>query len=113
MWELTRAGIIRQTLLNPHALLNLMPHIPGAPTDEEIAYKLVELYVREVSQRGEKRQMGLDTIINAYVYTLARLRKKREELGLVASAVEREEEKLAEVGFTERGEEEKDQFDFS
>ena len=83
------------------------------PADEEVAYRLVELYVREVSQRGEKRQMGLDTIINAYVYTLARLRKKREELGLVEGAVEREEEKLAEVGFPEESEEDKDQFNFS
>ncbi|MBI1973265.1 hypothetical protein HYS54_00485 [Candidatus Micrarchaeota archaeon] len=83
----------------------------NAPTDEEVAYRLVELYVREVSQRGEKRQMGLDTIINAYVYTLARLKKKRDELGLVEAAVEREEEKLSEVGF--KGSEERDQFDFS
>ncbi|MBI4214378.1 hypothetical protein HY546_00115 [archaeon] len=85
----------------------------GGLSDEEIAYRLVELYVREVSQRGEKRQMGLDTIINAYVYTLARLKKKREELGLIEPAVEREEEKLAEVSFSPAGEEERDQFDFS
>ena len=64
--------------------------------DEEMAYKLVELYVREISQRGEKRQMGLDTIINAYFYTLTRLKKKKEELGIIEPAVEKEEEKLEE-----------------
>jgi hypothetical protein len=64
--------------------------------DEETAYRLVDLYVREVSQRGEKRQMGLDTIINAYFYTLTRLKKKKEELGIIEPAVEREEEKLEE-----------------
>jgi hypothetical protein len=81
--------------------------------DEEMAYKLVELYVREISQRGEKRQMGLDTIINAYFYTLARLKKKKEELGLIEPAVEKEEEKRGEdiekIYFPEDIE---DQFDF-
>jgi hypothetical protein len=80
--------------------------------NEEMAYRIVELYVREVSQRGEKRQMGLDTIINAYFYTLARLKKKKEEMGIIEPAVEKEEERLEEgleqVVFPEAGE----QFDF-
>lgn len=64
--------------------------------DEEMAYKLVDLYVREISQRGEKRQMGLDTIINAYFYTLMRLKKKKEEMGIMEPVVEQEEAKLEE-----------------
>jgi hypothetical protein len=64
--------------------------------DEEMAYKLVDLYVREISQRGEKRQMGLDTIINAYFYTLMRLKKKKEEMGIIEPVVEQEEQKLEE-----------------
>ncbi len=81
--------------------------------DEEMAYKLVELYVREVSQRGERRQMGLDTIINAYFYTLLRLRKKRKEMGLLEEAVVKEETQLAQgvenIFFPEPS---KKQFDF-
>ncbi len=80
--------------------------------DEETSYRLVKMYVEEISQRGEKRQMGLDTIINAYVYTLARLKKKKEEMGLVAPAVEKEEElleeELSEADFESPGESEKD-----
>lgn len=64
--------------------------------DEEMAYRLVDLYLREVSRRGEKRQMGLDTIINAYFYTLLRLKKKKEEMGLLTPAVEKEEELIGE-----------------
>ncbi len=64
--------------------------------DEEMAYRLVDMYIREVSQRGEKRQMGLDTIINAYFYTLMRLKKKKDEMGLIEPAVEKEEERLEE-----------------
>ena len=65
-------------------------------SDEEMAYRLVELYVREISRRGEKRQMGLDTIINAYYYTLIRLKKKEEESKIFTEAVEKEEKELAE-----------------
>jgi hypothetical protein len=64
--------------------------------DEQMAFKIVQLYVEEVSQRGEKRQMGLDTIINAYFYTLLRLKKKRQEMGMMEPAVEKEEAELAE-----------------
>lgn len=60
-------------------------------SDEEIAYELVDLYVREISRGGERRRMGLDTIINAYYYTLTRLRRKREELGALEEAVKKEE----------------------
>lgn len=80
--------------------------------DEEMAYRLVDLYVREISQRGEKRQMGLNTIINAYFYTLSRLKKKKEEMGILEPLVEKEEEKMGEgiekVYFPEPDE----QFDF-
>ena len=80
--------------------------------DEEMSYRLVDLYVREISQRGEKRQMGLDTIINAYFYTLSRLKKKKQEMGIIAPLVEKEEEKMEEgiekVYFPEPDE----QFDF-
>jgi hypothetical protein len=85
--------------------------------DEEMAYRLVEIYVKEVSQRGEKRQMGLDTIINAYFYTLLRLKKKKREMGEIEPIVERKEEQIEEqvekIAFPETvgGEEEKE-FDF-
>lgn len=75
----------------------------------------MKLYVEEVSQRGEKRQMGLDTIINAYMYTLLRLKKKKEEAGLMEPIVEKEEEEMGEevedVSF-EEGSEEPEQFEF-
>ena len=71
-----------------------MEEMSSGSSDEEMAYKLVELYVREVSQRGEKRQMGLDTIINAYFYSLLRLKKKKGEMQIIEPAVMAEEEKL-------------------
>ncbi len=64
--------------------------------DEEMAFKMVELYFRDVSQRGDKRQMGLDTILNAYFYALGRLKNKDKELDIIEEAVEKEEEDLTE-----------------
>ena len=59
--------------------------------------------------------MGLDTIINAYMYTLLRLKKKNEEAGLLEPIVEKEEEEMGEevedVSF-EEGSEEPEQFEF-
>lgn len=69
--------------------------------EEEIAYKLVKLYVEEVSRGGEKRRMGIDTIINAYFYTLTRLKRKGEELEHFKSAVKEEEESGIPVGKSE------------
>ncbi len=61
---------------------------------EEMAFKIVQLYVQEVSQRGEKRQMGLDTIINAYFYTLTRLQNKKEEMQRAREELEEREKKF-------------------
>lgn len=62
--------------------------------DEDIAFKLVELYVRDVSKGHEKRQMGLDTIMNAYFYALLRIQRKSREMKALEAAVEKEEELL-------------------
>jgi|GEM_PF-1656242 len=72
--------------------------MPLRSSDEEIAYKLVKLYVGEISRGGEKRNMGLDTIINAYFYTLTRLKRKKKELGLFEDAVKMEEKASKELG---------------
>ena len=62
--------------------------------DDELAFKLVELYVRDVSKGHEKRQMGLDTILNAYFYALLRITRKSVEMKSFEEAVEKEEELL-------------------
>lgn len=64
--------------------------------DDELAFKLVELYVTEVSKGHEKRQMGLDTLLNAYFYALLRITRKNKEITALSEAVERKEEVLDE-----------------
>lgn len=64
--------------------------------DDELAFKLVELYVRDISKGHEKRQMGLDTLLNAYFYALLRITRKHKEMSALGKAIEREEEVLDE-----------------
>lgn len=48
-------------------------------SNEVMAYALVKLYVEEIARLGMKRKLDLDSIINAYMYTLSRLAKKEED----------------------------------
>jgi hypothetical protein len=81
-------------------------------SDEEIAFKLVELYVIEVSKGHEKRQMGLDTVLNAYFYALLRIKRKNEEMLALTEAVEKEEQVLKEEAKEFKPEPAEEQFDF-
>ncbi len=70
-------------------------------TDEEVAFNVVKLYFEQVARLGFKRKLDLDAIINAYFYTLDRLKKKKEELELVDRVVAKEEERLKTVNTKE------------
>ncbi|MBI4044832.1 MAG: hypothetical protein HY392_03930 [Candidatus Diapherotrites archaeon] len=56
-------------------------------SDEEIALKLAGLYFKEVARLGFKRSLELDSVINAYFYSLARIRRKDTESKEIISAV--------------------------
>jgi hypothetical protein len=71
-------------------------------TDEEVAFNVVKLYFEQVARLGFKRKLDLDAIINAYFYTLDRLKKKKEELELVDRVVAKEEERLKTVNTKKR-----------
>jgi hypothetical protein len=58
--------------------------------NEEFALGIVKLYVEEVARLGLKRKLDLDSIINAYLYSLARLNKKSEELQVFDKLAEEE-----------------------
>jgi len=64
-------------------------------SDEEVAYRLVNLYFQEIARLGFKRRLDLDSIINAYLYSLERLKNKEKELEGIKAAVMKEESKIA------------------
>lgn len=61
---------------------------------DEVAFRLVELYVDQIADSQEKRRMGLDTVMNAYFYCLLRLTRKQKEMEAFDKAVTKEEEFL-------------------
>ncbi len=62
--------------------------------DEKVAFKLVDIYFAEIARLGFKRSLDLDAIINAYFYTLSRLKNKDTLVREMAQRVIEEEEKL-------------------
>jgi len=61
------------------------------PSDEEIAIKLTRLYFREIAQLGFKRGLELDAIINAYLYSLARVQRMGFESQEIIDAIRKSE----------------------
>ena len=62
---------------------------------EEIAFRLVKLYLEEAARVGFKRNLEFDDVINAYFYALGRLNRQTEELAEIAEIIRDEESKLA------------------
>lgn len=48
--------------------------------DEEVAFRIVNLYFEEVAKKGFKEELDLDSITNAYFHVLKRLKNKEQEL---------------------------------
>ena len=63
-------------------------------SDEEVSYKLVNLYFQEIARLGFKRRLDLDSIINAYLYCLERLKNKEKELESIRAEVMKEETRI-------------------
>lgn len=57
-------------------------------SDEEIALRIVKLYFEEIARIGVKRNLTLDSILNAYFYTLHKLKNKKSEIARVCKMVQ-------------------------
>ena len=66
----------------------------GLP-DEEVALRLVRLYLGEVARPKLKRTVDLDAVLNAYFYALRRVGNKEKELKAIEKIVEEEEKEIA------------------
>lgn len=71
---------------------------PSVPliSDEEMAFRMVKLYFEEIARLGFKRTLDLDAIINAYFYSLVRMKRKDSEMELIKEKVLKEESELIE-----------------
>jgi hypothetical protein len=68
--------------------------LENKPEDENVAFHLVKLYLEQIARLGFKRKLDMDTVINAYFYTLDRLKHKKDELKIMDKLVEKQETKL-------------------
>lgn len=60
----------------------------------DVAYKLVDLYVKELTERRDKKMLNLEGLVEAYFYVLGRLNTGEHEMNNIVKAV-REEVKSA------------------
>lgn len=56
--------------------------------DEEIALRIVKLYFEEIARVGFKRNLTLDSILNAYFYSLHKLKNKDKEMKKISKLIE-------------------------
>jgi len=56
----------------------------------EVAYKLVDLYVKELSERRDKKMLNLEGLVEAYFYVLSRLSTGEHEMDNITKAVKEE-----------------------
>ena len=59
--------------------------------DEEVAFRVVRLYFEEVARLGFKRQLDMDQIINAYFYTLKKIKDKDVAMRKIIREIEAKE----------------------
>ena len=64
-------------------------------SNEEIAYSIIEMYIGNIARLGFKRRLDLDAVINAYLYTLKRLKELEKNDDEIEKMVEKTEAKLA------------------
>jgi len=55
--------------------------------EEEVAFKIVQTYFKEIARFGFKKRLTLDEIINAYLYSLARVKRQEQKSPGIAEAV--------------------------
>jgi hypothetical protein len=57
--------------------------------DEEIAFKIVQTYFKELARFGFKKQLTLDEVIDGYLYSLARVKRQEEKEFVVSHRVKK------------------------
>ncbi|MEK6958595.1 MAG: hypothetical protein AABW59_00975 [archaeon] len=93
----TTTRVVKQSFVDYSKLKGIMSSVNSisktdlknavSADDEEIAFKIVQTYFKEIARFGFKKQLTLDEIINAYLYTLARVKREDAELTAVAKAL--------------------------
>ncbi len=63
---------------------------PASDWGHEVAYKLVDLYVRELTERREKKILDVEGLVESYLYVLGRLKASEHEMGGIVKAIKKD-----------------------
>ena len=55
--------------------------------NKEIAYKIVDLYVKELTERRDKRILDIEGLVESYLYVLGRLKSSEHEMADIVKAI--------------------------
>jgi hypothetical protein len=62
--------------------------------DEEVAFRIVRLYFEDIARTGFKRQLDLDQMVNAYFYTLKKLKAKDAAMKEISAKIIKDEKAI-------------------
>ena len=73
--------------------------IPPAETDweHETAYKLVDLYVKELIERKDRKVLDIEGLVEAYLYVFGRLKASEHEMDGIVKAIKADLKKQPET----------------
>lgn len=63
----------------------------------DTAYKLVDLYVKELVERRDKKMLDIEGLIEAYLYVLGRLKASEHEMDGIVKAIKESMKKAPEA----------------
>lgn len=58
-----------------------------ADWEYDVAARLVEVYVRELTERKEKRILNIEGLVESYLYVLGRLKASSHEMDNIVKAI--------------------------
>jgi hypothetical protein len=61
-----------------------------ADWEHDVAYKLVDLYVTELTERKDKRILDIEGLVESYLYVLGRLKASEHEMNNIVKAIKQD-----------------------
>ena len=63
---------------------------PACDWEHDTAYKLVELYVKELTERRDRKILDIEGLVESYLYVLGRLKAGEHEMGNIIRAIKKD-----------------------
>jgi len=71
--------------------------VPKSDWEHGTAYKLVELYVKELTERRDRKILDIEGLVESYLYVLGRLKSSEHEMDDIIKAIKEDLKKEPEA----------------